>query len=219
MESAGEGDCKATADTASSADTIDGRDLTVVQKINATVYRAVPRLEDIMTTVRHLEDLEAWIKMAQSAIQDPRTRPSDQNEAQRAIEECAKVQELAVVNMAGMTSLSFRLSQGYYEQILSIIAADVTAAGLDLRIFDALFPEVVSTGQLPIVGRVTTVERQDAEEGSPIRGLDLSESDSEDEFEHVNVADSDPERPRRDLRAEVLRIITAMQAGILKPIR
>ena len=89
------------------------------------------------------------------------------------------------MNMANMTSISHCLAQGYYEQVLSIIAADVTAAGLDIRIFDALFPEVVPTGQLPVVGRFPTAERQDAKEGSPIRRLDLSESDSEDDFEHV----------------------------------
>jgi len=129
------------------------------------------------------------------------------------------VHELAVMNMAKMTSISHCLAQGYYEQIISIIAGHVTAAGLDMKIFDALFPEVVPTGQLPIVGRVPTVERQDAKEGSPIRRSDLSESDSEDDFEHVDVADLDPKGPRRDLRAEVLRITAAMQAGILKPIR
>jgi len=171
--------------TAISSNIIDVRGAVLVRQIQERIDHAVPGFEDILITSKHLEDLKAWITLAKDAVQDSLTRPSDRDGAQRAIEECTKVHELAVMNMANMTSISHCLAQGYYEQVLSIIAADVTAAGLDIRIFDALFPEVVPTGQLPVVGRFPTAERQDAKEGSPIRRLDLSESDSEDDFEHV----------------------------------
>jgi len=63
--------------TVTSTNNVDVRGAVVIRQIQERVDHAAPGFEDILITAKHLEDLEAWIKLAKDAVQDSLASASD----------------------------------------------------------------------------------------------------------------------------------------------